>query len=208
MKKPKLLILFTSFLLMITAHCFSWPVPHTGQTKCYDGNREIPCPQRGEAYYGQDAQYVINKRSYTKLDEYGNQLPNSASHWVMVRDNVTGLIWEVKTSDTSIHGKERKFTWEEAQTSFIKKLNRMRFGGFSDWRIPEIKELASISNKGKYNPAIDTGLFPNTMSAFYWSSTSGARKPTVAWGVDFYYGGGNDYAKSSMYYVRAVRSGQ
>lgn len=36
--------------------------------------------------------------SYTKLDGSGNALPVSATSWVMVRDNVTGLIWEVKNS--------------------------------------------------------------------------------------------------------------
>ena len=35
---------------------------------------------------------------FTKLDENRNPLPDSAEHWVMVKDNRTGLIWEVKSA--------------------------------------------------------------------------------------------------------------
>ncbi len=54
----------------------------------------LPLP--GQALYGQDANYSINPMSYTKLDGSGNNLLDSATSWAMVRDNVTGLIWEVK----------------------------------------------------------------------------------------------------------------
>ncbi|MBF0201707.1 MAG: hypothetical protein HQK66_10430 [Desulfamplus sp.] len=55
---------------------------------------------------GQDGNYIINPRSYTKLDDQGNDLPITATSWTMVRDNVTGLIWEVKTRDGSIHDRD------------------------------------------------------------------------------------------------------
>ena len=42
------------------------PVPDTGQTKCYDNSQEITCPNPGEDYYGQDAQYITNPRSVSK----------------------------------------------------------------------------------------------------------------------------------------------
>ena len=80
-----------------------WPIPDSGQTKCYNDTAEISCPAPGEDFYGQDAQYTTNPRSYTKLDAGGNDLPDSAASWTMVRDNVTGLIWEVKTDDGSVH---------------------------------------------------------------------------------------------------------
>ncbi len=44
-----------------------WPVPDTGQTKCYDNTTEIICPQPGQPFYGQDASYSINTPAYTKL---------------------------------------------------------------------------------------------------------------------------------------------
>ncbi len=61
-----------------------------------------PLPASGEDFHGQDAQYVTNPRSYTKLDASGNDLPDSAASWTMVRDNVTGLIWEVKQAKDGV----------------------------------------------------------------------------------------------------------
>ena len=79
-----------------------FPIPDTGQTKCYDNDSEEPCPASGQPFYGQDAQYSTNPQSYTQLDASGNDMPFSADYsttpWAMVRDNVTGLIWEVKDS--------------------------------------------------------------------------------------------------------------
>ena len=96
-------------------HCLSfavdYPIPDTGQTKCYDNSQEIACPSPGEPFYGQDAQHITNPQSYTKLDENGDDLPYEATTWVMVRDNVTGLIWEVKTDDGSIHDKDDTYGW-------------------------------------------------------------------------------------------------
>jgi len=56
----------------------------------------------------------------------------------MVWDNVTGLIWEVKTDDGSVHDKDNKYNWDDAQNVFIAELNSTSFGGYSDWRVPSI----------------------------------------------------------------------
>jgi hypothetical protein len=63
---------------MTIAIANSWPIPDSGQTKCYDNKNEIPCPKPGEPFYGQDVNYIINSKSYTKLDEKGNELPDGA----------------------------------------------------------------------------------------------------------------------------------
>ena len=49
--------------------------------------------------------------SYIKLDSDGNALSASATEWSCVRDNVTGLIWEVKTDDDSLHDKDDTYNW-------------------------------------------------------------------------------------------------
>ena len=186
------------------------PIPDTGQTKCYDDSQEITCPSTGEPFYGQDAQYApCNPHSYTKLDENGNDLPDSAIEWVMVRDNVTGLVWENKTDDGSIHDKDNTYNWQDAQDVFIATLNSQNFGGYSDWRLPSVNELQSIVDYSRHDPAINADYFPNTESSGYRSSTTSAGSPNYAWVVNFFIGSIFDGYKSGYnYYVRAVRSGQ
>lgn len=187
-----------------------WPFPDTGQTKCYDNEQEITCPQPGERFYGQDAQYPRIPRSYTKLGNGGVVLSDNALHgddggpWIMTRDNVTGLIWEVKTDAD----KNDTYTWEDAQSVFIQQLNAQKFGGFSDWRLPEVKELSSLVNRGLITPAIDVAWFPKTMSSDYWSSTTLSDYTDGAWYVHFSNGYINAFLKSLNMCVRAVRSGQ
>ena len=175
-------------------------------------HRRDPCPAPGEDFYGQDAQYVNNPRSYTKLDASGNDLPNSASSWTMVRDNVTGLIWEVKTDDGSVHDKDNTYCWDDAQSVFIAELNSTSFGGYSDWRLPTIKELTSITNLGRYNPSVNTDYFPYIPSSaslsLYWSSTTNIQNSSNVWVINFKIGfhyGNSVGEKSRTYYVRAVR---
>ena len=85
--------LFLVFMLT-AAQAPAAPVSDTGQTTCYDASGNvITCPGPGQSFYGQDANYTINSPSYTKLDGNGNALVASAASWVMVKDNVTGLIW-------------------------------------------------------------------------------------------------------------------
>ena len=195
-------------LLTLGGYALAGTLPDTGQTKCYNDTEEITCPQPGEDFYGQDGSYLINPPSYTKLDENGNDLPDDAVEWVMVRDNVTGLIWEVKSDDGSIHDKDDSYTWNEAQNVFIAALNNAEFGGNLDWRIPTIAELTSIVNNGRFDPAINTAYFPNTESSYYWSSTTYAYRTYDAWRVYFGDGSGSGTHKLLYYYVRAVRGGQ
>jgi len=83
-------------VFMVYAPVFSGSLPDTGQVRCYDNTKQIPCPEPGQPFFGQDGNYVTNPQSYTKLDAQGKDLPVSATYWATVRDNVTGLIWEVK----------------------------------------------------------------------------------------------------------------
>ena len=118
--KPTLISILAVLLFPLVSS--AGPVPDTGQTKCYDNSGEIPCPQPGEAFYGQDAQYQGPARSYTKLGQDGVALPDAATPadgWIMTRDNVTGLIWEIKTDDGSIRDKDNTYSWANAQSVFI-----------------------------------------------------------------------------------------
>jgi hypothetical protein len=231
---------FIFIVLMILSYqteSYAWPIPHSGVTKCYDNEKEIPCPKPGEPFYGQSGNYIINPKSFTKLDEKGNDLPDDAEDWLMVRDNVTGLIWEVKQAKddhpdyNNPHDSDNTYTWYDTnpETNYgytgtyndgrntemvIKQINESRFGGFEDWLLPSIKELGSLTAFEKLCPAINELYFrathddDNYWSAFYWSSTSRAYNTGRAWGVYFNYGYDYRNAKDSSYFVRAVRGGQ
>jgi hypothetical protein len=229
----KRLLIMCAILLVLPsiALAVDCPVPDTGHTGCYDNSEAIACPDPGQAFYGQDAQYSMYPQSYTKLDEDGLDLPDSAPSWVMVRDNMTGLIWEVKNSKDASpdynnpHDADNEYTWYDSNPAtnggnagmpgdgtdtedFINALNSANFGGYSDWRMPTIKELSFIKNLNTYSPVINTTYFPNAVSDIYWSSTTDAHVPSWAWWGRFDYGGVSSYLKSNSYYVRAVRSGQ
>ncbi len=192
-------------LVLGSASSTSTKLPDTGQTKCYDNDSEITCPPSGEAFYGQDGNYTINPPSYTKLDADGNDLADSATEWVMVRDTVTGLIWEMKTDDVSIHDRDNTYNWQDARYVFVAELNSSGFGGFSDWRLPTLNEMAYIVNCGTSNPAIDASFFLNTMSSHYWSSTTLANDTSHAFYIQMSGGYDGSGYKSDSYYVRAVR---
>lgn len=174
-------------------------LPDTGQTASYTDA------------FGEDSDYTLNPPHYTKLDAAGNDLDNSAASWTMVRDDVTGLIWEVKTDDSGIHDKDKVYTWQNAQDVFIVQLNSDNFGGHADWRLPTVKELSALFRADAYLPVINTAYFPHTVSSKYWSSTIYAFNTQLVWIVGFNYGYTNVGDKSSSYhenYVRAVRGGQ
>ncbi len=196
MKRKTLIGILLFIFLTVATTMAGQPLPDTGQTRSYTNT------------HGEDADYTINPPSYTKLDAQGNDLPNDAAKWVMVRDNVTGLIWEVKTDDGSIHDRDNQYNWYDAKDVFIAQLNAQRFGGFSDWRMPTLKELAGIVDYGRYNPAINIDYFPYTKLSHYWSSSTYAYYTGSAWHVYFSSGDGGTYLKSNDYYVRAVRGGQ
>ena len=179
-------------------------IPDSGQTNCYDTSEKVTCPQPGQPFFGQDACYTIHPLSYTKLDEGGNALPDSATSWSMVRDDVTGLMWEVKTDDGSIHDRKDKYSWQDAQNVFIDSLNSSGFGGFSDWRVPSLKELAYLVDYGSYNPAIDKEFFRTGYSSLYWSSTSYSDDLSYAWIIFFDYG--YDYYSNYKLFTHDVRA--
>jgi hypothetical protein len=183
-------LLVTTVLLLACAVVPAYGgLPDTGQTKCYDNTQEIACPQPGQTFYGQDAQYGPNLQSFTDLDNG------------IVRDNVTGLEWQQATAPGS-------YKWQQA-VDYCASLN---LGGHDDWRLPTVKELSTLVDSSYYVPAINTTYFPNTQSGFdycyYWSSTTNANDPYVAWYVEFGGGGVYNLYKGYSLYVRAVRGGQ
>ncbi len=147
-----------------------------------------------------------------------------------VQDNHTGLMWEVKTDDGGLHDKDNTYTWYSTTNNnygnpgtqnggscsgsncdtaaFVEAVNNAGWCGHNDWRLPSRRELYSIVDYSRVNPATETNYFPNTQSDFYWSSSSYGGYNSYAWGVNFYDGAGYDRAKNTSHYVRLVRGGQ
>ncbi len=153
-------------------------IPDTGQIVSYTDTS------------GEDSDYTIDPPSYTKLDANGQALPDKAVSWSMVKDNVTGLIWELKnTSDNvenflNIHDADNTYTWEDASSVFIKAMNDSNFGNFSDgysWRLPTSHELMYLSNSSLYNPVITKTYFPQVTVGKIWSKTPCVDPETKAW---------------------------
>ena len=114
-----------------------------------------------------------------------------------VTDSATGLVWQQRDDD-----KTRNWT---GALAYCEGLD---LAGHTDWRLPNIRELRSIVDHEKYNPAIDSTLFPGTNSSYYWSSTSFASDADDAWYVDFHDGLASSYYGSYGHYVRCVRGGE
>ncbi len=123
-----------------------------------------------------------------------------------ITDNVTGLMWAKDGNGPGCNNGNQIASWEAA----IDWAEGLTFAGYSDWRLPNRRELHSIVNYGRYNSAIDTTYFPNTLTIyFYWSGTTDAGKTTQAWGTNFKDGRTTVLNKGSMNnYVRAVRGGE
>ena len=140
-------------------------VLHTGQTRCWDASgREIPC--RGT---GQDG-------------EWQRGAPWPAERFVVrgevVTDGLTGLHWCRDATVSTF-----PCTWAEA-FALIDGLNRERYGGRDDWRLPNRNELRSLMSYQARKPALAEGHpFVNVFLGWYWTSTTAAISPAYAWAV-------------------------
>jgi hypothetical protein len=164
----------------------------TGQTACWDiDGKSLPCAGTGQ---DADVQTGVPFR-YTSHDNG------------TITDHSTGLVWEKKTPANQFD----LYTWDEA-FQYAASLNRVRFGGYDDWRVPNIRELASLIDFGRFDPAVspefrDCEHGSCIVSSSYWSSSSTASAPFLAWRINFYDGAHLVGGKSFNIRVRAVRGG-
>lgn len=146
---------------------------------------------------GQTTSYAVGDDAHYHA---GVQRSYSRSEAGVVTDNVTKLEWQDDYSDNS--GSIKSDTWQGA----IDYCSGLGLDG-GGWRLPTRKELASLSDYGRYAPAIDP-VFTQVTSSHYWSSTTHAFGASIAWFVNFY-GGYQSFngSKADSHYVRCVRSG-
>ncbi len=121
-----------------------------------------------------------------------------------VTDQGTDLMWMQSAADTDADGNidtDDEISWKDA-LAYCEDLN---FAGFTDWRLPNQRELTSIIKYNAFAPAIDP-VFSDG-SSYYWSSTTTAHHANYALGVHFNYGSDGWDFKTHLYYVRCVRGG-
>ena len=113
-----------------------------------------------------------------------------------VTDNSSGLMWQTAESIPK--------TWQQALTY----AQTLELAGFDDWRLPTIKELATLIDTSRSRPTINTDFFPGCRSDAYWSATEYSQNPGFAWYVDFNDGlERNGGFKRRRYFIKLVRGG-
>ncbi len=125
-----------------------YPIVATGQTKFFNNQAKIEEPKKGEAFYGQDAQFIKNKASYTDNNDG------------TIVDNITGLTWQKSY---------KVMTYQEAKET----IKTFELAGNSDWRLPTIKELYSLIDFSGKDPSgvdmngVPTGAIPFIDTSYF-----------------------------------------
>ena len=122
----------------------SYTIVDTNQTSYYGNTTTISTPASNASFYGQDAGYQGKQPSYV---DNGNST---------VTDLNTGLTWMKSTTS-------QEMTWAQA----VSYASTAVIGGYSDWRLPTIKELYSLIEFSGYtgtsastsSPYLDTRYF-------------------------------------------------
>lgn len=176
-------------------------LPKTGQTTCYDNSGlTINC-----ANTGQDGDYQKGSAwPDPRFADNGNST---------ITDNLTGLTW---SKDANAPGPSEcspgsAMDWQGA-LDYVACLNTHMYLGYTDWRLPDVNELESLSNEGQSGGSgvlvwLNLQGFIDVQGR-YWSSTSSAYDAFYARYVHMANAMNYDESKADMNFVWPVRSGQ
>jgi len=121
-----------------------------------------------------------------------------------VLDNLTGLIWLKNAKPCGVKNWADAVAYCNSLASGTAGLTDGSTAG--DWRLPNVKEVHSLIDFDKYNPALPAGHpFLGVQSYVCWSSTSCAHNSGRGWYVDVNLGFVGDNDKPTYYYVWPVR---
>ncbi|MEP1447535.1 MAG: DUF1566 domain-containing protein [Paraglaciecola sp.] len=109
-----------------------------------------------------------------------------------------GQVWENQTCT----GDANELTWQQA----LQAAHGYEYAGQQGWRVPNMKELASLTERGCVRPAINELFFPNTYSDDYWTSTPSVADPKRAWVIAFFNSSNSLKDKSRFVFTRLVKT--
>lgn len=112
----------------------------------------------------------------------------------VVRDETTGLTWQRSLSSSPLK-------WTDA----LAACNTLKLDAMTGFRLPSVKELLSLVDDTKANPAIDLTAFPETPSAKFWTSTPYAGALSQALIINFAHGDVIPTEQGSSNQLRCVR---
>jgi probable HAF family extracellular repeat protein len=185
---------------------YVWPV-RAGQ--CGLDNSVICLPRTG-----QTASYVTgDDGDLQKGIEWPNpRFTDNENETVTVTDNVTGLIWtkNANAPGPSVCNPGTLKTWQEA-LDYVACINTYSYLGYDDWRLPNRKELRSLIDYSRDDPALQLGHpFISVQLSNYWSSTTYANYANTSNAWDVFMWRGDEYynSKDATNHVWPVRAGE
>jgi hypothetical protein len=125
-----------------------------------------------------------------------------------VTDTITKLTWKRCSEGQSGGACELGTATTHTLPAALQLATTSTFTGKNDWRLPTIKELATILEYQCTMPAINTAVFPATPATNFWSSSRYAGYSDGGWNINFNDGVHDSCSKNFSLYVRLVRGGQ
>lgn len=143
----------------------------------------------------------------------GVRASNPSSFYIVASGTATdlrsGLMWDQcpwgQSGNGCAVGTSSVHTWQEA-LAIPAIANALVYKSFTDWRIPNLKELRSIVEECRVSPSINEMVFPTTTASNYWSSSPHGYDATTAWDVDFFNGISAVDSRDFRTRVRLVRN--
>jgi len=147
--------------------------------------------------------------------------------WACVRDNQSGLIWEVKKTEPGLQNINNTYSWYDADSktnggwagkanagvckgsdcdteSYIKALNETKLCGLADWHLPSRFELNTIVDTSVAfpGPSISKAYFPESLPGTYWTDTTFRTRRAAVWVWRFDAGSDSVLEKSEAHSIR------
>lgn len=151
--------------------------------------------------------------------------------WACVRDNQSGLLWEVKKTEPGLQNINNTYTWYDPDEksnggyagkanagvctgsdcdtySYAKAINALKLCGSNDWYLPSRYELNTIVDTSipLPGPTFPQAFFPESLPGKYWTDTTFRTRRAAAWAWRFDQGGDYVAEKSEAFNVRLTHA--